>query len=110
MEKTAQLKFKRTVQERFEQFDRENPDIYNLFKNYCIAWINKQQENKELKDVKISSKQVIGRIRWYNTVEVDKGIEDYKISDAFTSRYSRKFVNDFPQYKHCFDFKPLRAK
>lgn len=100
-----------TIEEAFRQFDKENPVIWDLFCRYAEVWINQQMHVngwRNAEKVRISSKQVIGRIRWYNTVETTG--KDYKINDAFTAYYARKFVKAFPQYEKVFEMRERKAK
>ncbi|MFA5404926.1 MAG: hypothetical protein WC358_08335, partial [Ignavibacteria bacterium] len=117
----------KSIDEAFLEFHKANPDVYVLFISYTKNWlraINKDnpeelqklercldptKKSKEIFNTKkrISSKHVIGRIRWFH--EVEQQIGDYKINDAFTSRYSRKFINDYPGLKNVFEFRELRS-
>jgi hypothetical protein len=98
--KFSQLKGQSIVS-AFEQFDQQNPDVYKMFVAYAKNWINTGARC-------ISSKQIIGRIRWFHTVESYNGT-DFKVNDAFTAHYARKFIGDYPQYKDKFELRELRA-
>ena len=88
----------------FMVFHEANPHIYKYFKEYALKWI--QSPGKKI--IKISSKQIIGRIRWFLDVETEK--TDFKINDAFTPHYARLFIKEFPQYENLFELRKLRAK
>jgi hypothetical protein len=92
-----------TIDQSFEQYHKDNPEIYRLFIGFALDWLKKGAR-------KISSKQIIGRIRWECEVDT-KGEEakDFKCSDAYTSRYARLFVNDYPEYQERFEFRQLRS-
>ena len=92
--------FKTTIEEAFNKFHSENPLVYEYFKTFALEWIATGAK-------KISSKQIIGRIRWYVEVEV-KG-EPFKINDITTAYYARKFVSDYPAYMDKFEFRHLRS-
>lgn len=100
----------KSIAEAFTEFDKENPAVWALYIRYAEAWIRSQITANDWKNadkVRISSKQVIGRIRWYSTVETTG--KDYKINDAFTPYYARKFVKEFEHYKKVFEMRE-RAK
>ena len=92
--------FNQTIEEAFNKFHSENPLIYEHFKTFALEWLASGAR-------KISSKQVIGRIRWFVSVETKD--EDFKINDIHTAYYARKFVSDYPQYIDNFNFRHLRA-
>ena len=93
-----------TIDEAFAEFDRLNPHIYELFKKYLREWWKANRNNP---GAKTSSKLIINRIRW--EVETTTTAKDFKINDAFTSRYSRKFSNEHPEYANLFYYKDLRS-
>lgn len=93
--------FKSSIDAKFRKFDRENPIIYKLFKKYV-------RELVAAKVIKTSSKLIINRIRWEIKIRTIK-VDAYKINDAFTSRYSRKYIKEFPRHSDLFFFRALRS-
>lgn len=95
--------FGKSIEESFLQYHKDNPHIYAHFCDYALAWLKTGAK-------KISSKQIIGRIRWFLDVE-SKGEEakSFKCNDAFTAYFSRMFVEQFPEYSERFEFRNLRA-
>lgn len=93
----------KTIDESFGQYVKDNPAIYGYFVSFAIAWLKSGAK-------KISAKQIIGRIRWELQVET-KGPHaiDFKINDAFSSRFSRLFISDYPEYSNRFEFRELRS-
>jgi hypothetical protein len=91
-----------TIQQAFDIFHRKNPKVYELFKKYALHLI------EDLQVEETSSKLIINRIRW-EVFENTKNKEYYKISDAFSSRYARVFVTEYPQYESKFRFSKLRS-
>ena len=93
----------KSIEQSFEQFHKDNPDVYTYYVQYALDWIKNNPG-------KISSKQIIGRIRWFMEVET-KGEEakHFKINDAFSAYFSRKFCEQFPEYEELFNFRQLRA-
>lgn len=93
----------KSIDEAFKEYIQDNPEIYNYFVSFAIAWLKKGAK-------KISSKQIVGRIRWELEVET-KGpyAIDYKINDAWTSRLARKFIDDYPEHSDRLEFRHLRS-
>ncbi|MEK0369760.1 MAG: hypothetical protein QQN55_01195 [Nitrosopumilus sp.] len=89
-----------SIQEKFEQFNKENPLVYSLFKQQVLKAISKGKK-------KISAKTVLGFIRWETQFHTTG--DEYKINDAFTSRYARKFNSDFPEHNEIFHLRNLRS-
>jgi len=90
----------KSIQEKFEEFDKENPKVYSIFKQQVLKAISKGKK-------KISAKTVLGFIRWEIQFQTTGDI--FKINDCFTSRYARKFTAEFTQYKDIFHFRNLRS-
>ena len=91
----------KTIEQAFSEFHKENPRIYEYFKEYFeLLHIRKGIS-------RVSSKLIINRIRF--EISIGTTSVDYKINDAFTAHYSRLFVKDYPQYIHCFEFRRIRS-
>jgi len=91
----------KSIEQAFSEFHKENPHIYEYFKDYFqLLHIRKGIK-------KVSSKLIINRIRWEVTIKTTS--TDYKINDAFTAHYARLFVKDYPQYIDCFEFRRIRS-
>jgi len=82
----------------FQEYDQANPHIWELYKAIAIDLIQRGMR-------KLGSKRIVEEIRWHHSVRTN---EPYKVSNNFTAMYARKFANEFPQFGHMFDFKPLR--
>jgi len=99
-----------TITDAFNKFHSENPKVYELFKQQIFRGIR-------LGKSRISSKQLLGFIRWEIFLQtqtdlftsVDGEDRNFKINDAFTSRYVRLFITDYPQYEHLFEVRKLRT-
>jgi hypothetical protein len=92
----------KSIQEAFDCFHSENPHVYELFKRYVREIVKTKGRS-----VKTSSKMIINRIRW--EVYLNTTSEDFRINDAFTSRYARKFSEEFPDFAHLFNYRDLRS-
>lgn len=90
----------RTIAWDFAEFDKRNPRIYQLFCTFAMQAISLKK--------KTSAKLIINRIRWEIYI-VSNSNDQFKINDAFSAHYGRKFVTEFPQYKEYFEFRSLRS-
>ena len=89
----------KTIREGFNEFNKENPHIYDAFEKQAIKAINKGRK-------KISSKLIINWIRWNEYLNsTDK---NFKINDAYQSYYARHFVKLNPDHLDAFNFRKLR--
>ncbi len=79
------------TKENFEEFHKNNPEIYNLF----VKFTNMATQRKKY----YSAKAIFHRIRWESMIS---GEGDYKIDDGWISHYARKFMDDFPQHLGFF--------
>lgn len=91
----------RSIEEAFMAFDKANPEIYDLFKTYL-------RELYRAGVRKTSAKLIINRIRWEEHLRT-KSMDGWKINDAFTSHYARKFQSEHPEYAHLFETRHLRS-
>ncbi len=99
-----------TIQDAFRMFDKDNPAVYSHFKRLALTAI-------ALGKKKISSKMIINVIRWEVFIETTEktlftdaeGDKAFKINDAYTSRYARKFIQDFPDHKDKFELREIRS-
>lgn len=102
----------KSISEAFERFDRCNPNVYELFKRYTREVLKKKggwtKEKGLNPNFKTSAKLIINRIRWEMYFETNS--EDaFKINDAFSAYYARKFANDYPVFKDIFNYRDLRS-
>ena len=84
---------------KFNDWHRDNPEVYELFKKFTFEAINRGHQH-------LSAWLIVGRIRWETSV-VTHG-DDYKISNDFIALYSRKFMRDHPEHDGFFKTKPMK--
>jgi len=77
----------------FEQFHKENPHVYELFRRFTYQAIDAGRRD-------FGAKAVIERIRW--SAMVDTRGEIFKINNNYASRYARKFMEDHPEHAGLF--------
>lgn len=92
-----------TIREAFEKFDEANPKVYELIKREALRAIR-------LGRPRLSIKNIIGWIRWERFIETEDGSSGYKINDAYSAHYARKFIRDYPHHEDKVELRQLRAK
>ena len=88
-----------TLMNRFNNFNRDNPEVYELFKRFTFQAINKGH-------TKLSAWMIANRIRWETQIETVN--DDYKISNDYIALYSRKFMKDHPKHDGFFKTKLMK--
>lgn len=84
-----------SLAERFHEYDRENPHIYQLFIKYA----------RMVKDTgfnKFSAKAIFERLRWHVMFETHD-IEPFKLNNSYTAFYARKAIKDYPEFDGFFE-------
>ncbi len=88
-----------SIREGFNNFNKENPHIYEAFEEQTLKAI----ENGR---TKVSAKLIINWIRWNEFLKSSD--KNFKINDAFQSYYARYFVEQNPNHSDVFNFRKLR--
>ena len=88
-----------SIRESFEKFNKENPLVYDTFKQMALNAIQSGRD-------KLSSKLIINVIRWEYYLKTDD--QNFKINDSFTSYYARHFIAEFPHHADKFATRKLR--
>jgi hypothetical protein len=91
----------KSIDESFKEYHEKNPIIYEYFKEYLREVVKAGKK-------KTSAKMILNRIRWEIYIKTNSE-EEYKINDAFTSRYARLFADEHPDYEYLFNFRKLRT-
>ena len=78
--------------ENFEQYDKENPHIWEGFVKYTMEVTPHRKY--------FSAKAVFHRMRW--DTAIGEVAAEYKLNDGWISHYARKFMDEFPQYDGFF--------
>lgn len=90
-----------SIKEGFDRFHANNPEVYEAFEAQALAAVR-------MKKTKVSSKQILGFIRWNMFLAVDQN-ETFRINDAYTSHYSRLFAEKHPAHANIFNYRKLRS-
>lgn len=77
----------------FEQYDNENPTVWEAFKKTTLEAIEKGFSN-------YSSKSIFEIIRWHK--EGDLKSDGFKINNNYTGDYARKFMKHYPMHNNFF--------
>ena len=93
--------FGQTIQERFEVFHKDHPEVYSYLLGLCL-----ELRGKGFKRYGIRS--LWERVRWHFQVEKNLGA-DFKLNDHFHSRYARRIVEQHPELDGFFELRELRA-
>jgi len=100
----------KTIQQAFDEYHKNNPKVYEKFKELSLLAIRKGKS-------KISFKLILNVIRWQHFMNVneqtdvflDNEFRKFKINDSYASRYARLFTQEFPEYEKFIEFRRLRA-
>lgn len=90
--------FNDTKRDKFNEFHRDNPGVYKLFKKFAFQLI-------EAGCKRLGSKQIIERIRFETAIKTQG--DDFKINNNHTCFYSREFCKEFPEHLDKFSFKQI---
>ena len=83
---------------KFQNFNKENPRVYELYKRFAFSLIEKGHE-------RLGSKMIMERIRWETKISTTD--HEYKINNNYTAYYARMFVKEFPYLIDKFRFRKL---
>lgn len=93
--------FEPDIQERFEQFDAEHPEVWRWFVHFANELLAKGVRHS-------SADMILHRVRFETAAnrERDGG---FKINDHFTSRYARKLIDADPRFAQFFELRKIKA-
>lgn len=91
-----------TIQQRFEQFHADNPQVYSILERLARVWINKSGR-------KLGIRTLWERMRWEVVLHTHDANGDFKLNDHYTSRYVRLLIADHPEWEPFFELRRLRA-
>lgn len=84
---------------KYEEYDRKNPEIYQLFKRFTLEAVQMGRQ-------RFSAEAVINRIRWETMV---RGDDEFKINNNIKPYYSRKFMNEYPELEGFFQLRKSKV-
>ena len=83
---------KRWSEENFKIHLVENPEIYKLFIKYALQAAAVRNN--------YSARGIFHQIRWHTMVK--EANSEFKVDNGWSYHYSRKFMEDYPEYKGFF--------
>lgn len=90
-----------TIQEAFEEFNREHPEVLGYLVGFSFELYNKGFAHYGVKSL-------YERVRWHIVVEKDN--RDFKLPNNFHSRYARRIMELHPELEGFFELCALRTK
>lgn len=93
---------KKTIQDRFENFLNKYPFVWELFKAQVF-----RAKTHGFK--RVGSKAIVEYLRWQARFNRLAG-EDFKINNDYTSRFARKFKEEYPGYPIEFEERQLKTQ
>lgn len=87
--------------DKFWDFHEANPGVYAMFEKLAHTAIARGR-------TRLSARLIIERIRWEVYIEVVTE-EEFKLPNAYTPFYARKFMLENPQYDGYFITNPSVA-
>jgi hypothetical protein len=93
---------RRTIAERFEDFHRENPDIYYQLTDLAL-------EARAAGHTRYSMKALFEVLRWSRTVTT-RSADPFLLNNDFTSRYARMIEHYVPELRGFFEKRTLHAE
>jgi len=89
-----------TLTDKFNQYHRDNPQVYELFKRFTFMAIRRGHN-------RLSAWMIANRIRWETSIETFS-VDEYKISNDYIALYARMFMRDHPEYDGFFKTKEMK--
>jgi hypothetical protein len=93
----------RTIQDRFEEFHRNNPKVYDLIVFYSRAALKSGREHYGMASI-------FERIRWHMYIETRSSDDDFKLNNDFRSRYARLVMEREADLSGFFELRELRSQ
>jgi hypothetical protein len=87
------------LRKKFREFHAENPEVWELLKQFTFQIIGKGYKN-------YSINAVFERIRWHTAIETND--PDFKLSNNHRAYYARLFMEAHPEYDGFFRTKEVR--
>lgn len=92
-----------TIQERFEEFHKKNPHVYERLVDLSIDAALKGH-------TKIGIDLLFCVLRWESMMKTDDPSSDFKLNDHYRSRYARLIMSEEPLLDGIFDVRELTAR
>lgn len=90
----------RTNAQKFMDFDRDNPEVYQQLKMLAFSLIDKGINRYGIA-------ALFEVLRYHSAIETND--PDFKLNNNHKAFYARKFIADFPCYKDFFELRERKA-
>jgi hypothetical protein len=95
------LMFDATMSQRFEEFHRDNPHVYQTLVKLAREWVNQTGRHK------LGIKTLYERARW--EIALQTGDPDYQLNNNWTAYYSRLIMRREHDLDGLFDLRISEA-
>jgi len=89
------------IQERFEAFDREHPEVFSLFRRAAES-LRAQGRTR------FGTAAIFERMRWFS--DVGAAESGYRLNNDFRSRLARKLIAECPDFEGFLEIRRLRSE
>jgi len=84
----------------FERYDKEHPEIWNLFVKITFKLIRRGKKH-------YGAKAVFEIIRYHRVIQYNDS--EFKANNSYTAYYARKFMKMYPQYDGFFETRKAKV-
>lgn len=92
-----------TIQERFEEFHRLNPWVYDALEKLVADYAARGRK-------RIGIKMLWEVIRWNYAMRTSDPANEFRANNNFHSRYVRLLIANHPEWAGLFELRVLKAK
>ena len=96
------MEAKESIQERFERFDAQHPEIYQEFRHIAQDLLRRGRKH-------YGSKAILEVIRYHRILSGKSEREVFKINNNYSSRYARKLVDEDERFADFFELRELKS-
>ncbi len=86
--------------DRWRDFHRANPQVFNLFEHFARQALNKGHRKR------FGARMIGERIRWYTSIETSG--DDYRLNDHYWPYYARLLMLLFDEFAGFFEIRNER--
>lgn len=94
---------KPTIQERFEEFDRKHPAVYEEFRRLAEQLLANGREY-------YSADAILHVVRYHRAIGLPKDESGYRLNDHYSSRFARKLMSEDARFANFFELRTIRTK
>jgi len=91
---------KKSAQEKFNEYDRANPQVYEMFKKLAM-------QVKRIGFKRFSAEMIVNQIRWKSAIKTKN--DDFKINNNYKAFLSRKLMQEVPEMEGFFETRKSKA-